>query len=142
MSLTIPCYLLYTKETILYPIQKKGEKVSNNERDLDAIKDELIERLADLEEELKKLSTEKITDDQVQDPGDQALSSTMENLRTSLQNTELQEYKRIVQAIEKINNGTYGICIDCSEDISPKRLSFYPNAARCLACQETFEDRS
>ena len=141
MSLTIPCYLLYTKETILYPIQKKGEKVSNNERDLDAIKEELIERLADLEEELKKLSTEKITDDQVQDPGDQALSSTMENLRTSLQNTELQEYKRIVQAIEKINNGTYGICIDCSEDISPKRLSFYPNAARCLACQETFEDR-
>ena len=141
MSLTIPCYLLYTKETILYPIQKKGKKVSNNERDLDAIKEELIERLADLEEELKKLSTEKITDDQVQDPGDQALSSAMENLRTSLQDTELQEYKRIVQAIEKINNGTYGICIDCSEDISPKRLSFYPNAARCLACQETFEDR-
>lgn len=115
--------------------------MSNNERDLDAIKEELIERLADLEEELKKLSTEKITDDQVQDPGDQALSSTMENLRTSLQDTELQEYKRIVQAIEKINNGTYGICIDCSEDISPKRLFFYPNAARCLACQETFEDR-
>ena len=115
--------------------------MSNNERDLDAIKASLIERLGELEDQLKKLSTEKISDDQVQDPGDQALSSTMENLRTSLQDTELQEYKRIIQALGKINDGTYGICIDCGEDISHKRLSFYPNAARCLACQETFEDR-
>lgn len=115
--------------------------MSTKERDLGAVKKELIERLNELEEQLKKLSTEKITDDQVQDPGDQALSSTMENLRTSLQNTELQEYKRIVQALEKIKNGTYGICIDCGIDIRPKRLQFYPNAARCLVCQEAFEDR-
>lgn len=97
--------------------------------------------MQDLEEQLKMLSTEKITDDQVQDPGDQALSSTMENLRTSLQDTELQEFKRIEQALKKIDDGTYGICIDCGGDISEKRLNSYPNAARCLRCQEAFEDK-
>jgi DnaK suppressor protein len=101
----------------------------------------LIARCQELEAQLKKLSTEKITDDQVQDPGDQALSSTMENLRNSLQDTELWEYKRILQALEKINDGTYGICIDCGTEISEKRLSSYPNAARCLACQEAYEDK-
>ncbi len=113
----------------------------STKRDLKKIKKNLLERRNELEEQLKILSTEKISDDQVQDPGDQALSSTMENLRTSLQDTELQEYKRIEQALEKIDDGTYGICIDCSGEISDKRLTSYPNVARCLACQEAFEDK-
>ncbi len=110
-------------------------------QDLKKIKASLIERRNELEESLYKLSTEKVGDDQVQDPGDQALTSTMENLRSSLQNTELEEYNRIKQALQKIEEGTYGICIDCGGDISEKRLKSYPNAARCLACQETFEDK-
>ena len=115
--------------------------MSTSKRDLDKIKKNLLKRCNELEEKLKVLSTEKVTDDQVQDPGDQALSSTMENLRSSLQNTELEEYKRIEQALKKIDEGTYGICIDCGEDISEKRLNSYPNAGRCLACQEAFEDK-
>ncbi len=110
-------------------------------QDLKKIKAQLTERRNELEEHLHKLSTEKVSDDQVQDPGDQALTATMESLRSSLQDTELQEYKRIKQALSKIEDGTYGICIDCDSDISEKRLKWYPNAARCLGCQETFEDK-
>ncbi len=115
--------------------------MSTANRDLKKIRADLIERRNHLEKQLQRLSTEKITDDQVQDPGDQALSSTMENLRSSLQDTELQEYKRIMQALQKIDDGTYGICIDCGGEISEKRLNSYPNVARCLVCQEAFEDK-
>ncbi len=115
--------------------------MSPKSRDLKKIKQELITRRQELEDQLKALATEKISDDQVQDPGDQALTSTMESLRTSLQDTELKEYNRILQALEKIEEGTYGICIDCGSEISDKRLSSYPNAARCLKCQEAYEDR-
>jgi len=101
----------------------------------------LIQRRNEIEEQLKSLATEKVTDDQVQDPGDQALSATMEILRNSLQDTELMEYNRILQALDKIKAGTYGICIDCGGDISEKRLKSYPNAARCIVCQEAFEER-
>jgi DnaK suppressor protein len=114
--------------------------VSTNQ-DLKKIKASLIERKNELKEHLHKLSTEKVSDEQGKDPGDQALSATMENLRSSLQDTELQEYKRIKQALAKIEDGTYGICIDCGSDISEKRLKWHPNAARCLACQEAFEDK-
>ncbi len=116
--------------------------MSAKSRDLKKIRHELMIRCQELEAQLKALATEKISDDQVQDPGDQALSSTMENLRNSLQDTELKEYNRILQAIEKIDDGTYGICIDCGGEISDKRLSSYPNAARCLKCQEAYEDRT
>ncbi len=112
-----------------------------SKKNLKKVSEALIDRLGQLEKQLENLSKERVSDDQVQDPGDQALSSTMENLRSSLQDTEFAEYNRIVRALEKIKDGTYGICIDCNQDISGKRLNSYPNAARCLACQEAFEDR-
>lgn len=110
--------------------------------DLAAIRQELVARKNQLEAELKKMSTEHVTDDQVQDPGDQALSLTMEALRSSLQNNEFAEYTMLVKAIEAIDAGTYGVCMDCGQQISEKRLKYYPNATRCIACQEIAESRS
>ncbi len=109
-------------------------------QDLKTIRERLAERKRALEEELMRLSQEQFSDGQVQDPGDQALSSAMDSLRNSLQNTEQEEYARIVKAIEMIDAGTYGMCVDCDLPISERRLSLYPNAARCLPCQETFEE--
>ncbi len=115
--------------------------MSNKKHELALVKEALAHRLGELEEKIKQMSSEQVSDDQVQDPGDQALTSTMETLRSSLQDSELQEYHRILRALEKIEDGSYGICSDCGENISEKRLSLYPNAARCLSCQEAFEDR-
>lgn len=115
--------------------------MSISKRDVSSVEQALIKRRREIEEQLQHLSIEKVTDDQVQDPGDQALSATMEILRSSLQDTELMEYNRIVQALDKIKAGTYGICADCGGDISEKRLQLYPNAARCISCQEIFEER-
>jgi len=100
----------------------------------------LLERKRDLEDELSEMRQERFLDDSIQDQGDQALSSTMENLKTSFQDSKLEEYHRVVQAIEMLNEGTYGICMDCSSKIPEKRLTMFPNATRCLACQELFEE--
>ena len=90
--------------------------MNTKKQELGAIKKTLIQRRNEIEQKLQQLSQEKVSDDQVQDPGDQALSSTIETLRSSLQDTELQEYNRIVRALEKIADGSYGVCIDCSGD--------------------------
>jgi DnaK suppressor protein len=39
-------------------------------------------------------------------------------------------------AIERLNNGSYGKCADCEEEISPKRLKALPWAELCIDCQE------
>ena len=39
-------------------------------------------------------------------------------------------------ALHRIQEGTYGICLECEEDISPKRLAALPTAALCIRCQE------
>jgi len=105
-----------------------------------AIKKQLMDRKQDLEQELKQLLQEKFSDDQVQDVGDQALSSTMESLNTSLQHAKLEEYRRVEMALQMLEDGSYGICVDCGQPISEKRLKSFPNATRCLACQEMFEE--
>lgn len=115
--------------------------MSSQLRNVTEIREKLVKRKQELDEELSAMSREPLRDFQVQDSGDQAMSSTMELLRTSLQDTEVAEYKRIIEAIKKIDEGTYGICIDCSGAISAKRLELYPNASRCLACQELFEEQ-
>ena len=107
---------------------------------LETIKHKLLARKSELEQALSLMYTEKVTDDQVQDTGDQAVSSTLEEVRISLHNNELDEYQRILRALDMIDSGTYGICIDCSNSISEKRLLLFPNATRCLACQEALEE--
>jgi len=39
-------------------------------------------------------------------------------------------------ALERIEDGEFGICLECGEPISPKRLAAVPWAAHCLHCQE------
>jgi len=114
----------------------------SEKRDLQGIKDLLLKRKWELEAKLTALSKEQLSDGQVQDPGDQALTSTMEALRVSLQGAEVEEYRRIVSALGKIEAGLYGKCIDCSNNIAEKRLQSFPDTTRCLACQEIFEGQA
>jgi DnaK suppressor protein len=109
-------------------------------RDLGTLRQELLTRKIELEEEMTRLQQEQFSDGQVQDPGDQALSATMEALKGSFHDAKQDEYTRITQALQMIEDGTYGICSDCQLPISEKRLRLYPNATRCLACQEAFEE--
>jgi DnaK suppressor protein len=107
---------------------------------VEEIKAKLLERKIELEHALSLMYKEKVSDDQVQDTGDQALYSTLEELKISLHNNELDTYQRIVRALDMIDKGVYGICIECSNPISEKRLSRFPDATRCLVCQEAFEE--
>ncbi len=56
------------------------------------------------------------------------------------------EFKREIltpllnRAIEKMEEGTYGICDDCDEEIPQERLEKIPAALRCIPCQDKFEE--
>jgi DnaK suppressor protein len=42
-------------------------------------------------------------------------------------------------ALRRIGEGSFGTCLHCEEDISPKRLSAVPWAAFCIGCQEQMD---
>lgn len=49
---------------------------------------------------------------------------------------ESQLLRQVRGALRRISEGTYGVCLHCDEDISPKRLNAVPWAAYCINCQE------
>ena len=117
-------------------VKDSGEKLN-----LDAVRENLLARKEELENELAELASEKFPTDQVLDQGDQALTSSIEALRNSLQNNEFGEYTRIIKALEMVDSGDYGTCVDCDGKISKRRLISYPNATRCVSCQEAQEEK-
>jgi len=40
------------------------------------------------------------------------------------------------EALHRIHEGSFGACLDCESEISPKRLAAVPWAERCIQCQE------
>ena len=110
-------------------------------KELEKIKVVLLARKKELEDAIAQLQQENDGGDQVQDPGEQALSAAFESLKSSLHNNEYEEYKMIEKALKMIESGEYGVCIECHQPISERRLQSYPNATRCLSCQELAEER-
>ena len=108
---------------------------------LEKLKKKLLDRRSGMMEDLKLLSSDKASDGQVKDLGDEALSLTMEKLQNSLEQSEIDELKEIDDALRRLEKGEYGFCIDCSEPISDIRLENFPYASRCILCQEAFETK-
>jgi len=47
--------------------------------------------------------------------------------------------RQILRALSRIENGTFGTCVHCDEEISRKRLAAVPWTPFCLACQEAVD---
>lgn len=109
-------------------------------KNLDQIKAKLHKRKLELEEALPLVYKEKVTDDQVQDTADQALTSSLEGIKISLHDNELDEYQMVISALDMIEKGSYGNCSECGVPISERRLELFPYATRCLVCQEAYEE--
>jgi DnaK suppressor protein len=50
-----------------------------------------------------------------------------------------QTLARITEALARLDAGTYGVCVDCKEEVPAARLKALPFAERCRDCQETRE---
>ncbi|PYN74696.1 MAG: hypothetical protein DMD96_29780 [Candidatus Rokuibacteriota bacterium] len=46
---------------------------------------------------------------------------------------------RLSAALERLNNGAYGVCTECEEPISPARLQALPEVTTCVRCQDRIE---
>lgn len=106
---------------------------------LEKIKNNLHTRKLILTNQISAQAMDKVTDGQIQDVGDEALSISMEKIQSSLQKTEMDELRLIDSALTRIDRNEYGICVDCGDAISDRRLENFPYAARCIVCQEEFE---
>ena len=73
------------------------------------------------------------------DPTDRAALEADRNFMLRIRDRESKLIKKIKQALERIDTGTYGICDSCGEDISIKRLKARPVTTQCIDCKSKEE---
>ena len=64
---------------------------------------------------------------------------TDEDALERLGDAERRELTRIDAAIARMDQGSYGVCADCGEEIERRRLQALPHALRCQGCEEARE---
>lgn len=102
--------------------------------ELNKYKQILEEKLAELSQAVRDregIAIEKSPDalDEVQHAAERELA--IRNL-----DRESQLLRNVRAALRRINEGNYGVCLHCEEDINPKRLNAVPWAPFCIQCQE------
>ena len=74
-----------------------------------------------------------------QDPADMAANAYTKELLMSMSTNDRQLLDSIDAALDRIEEGEYGKCVNCGEPIQEKRLEAVPWARHCIRCQDLIE---
>jgi DnaK suppressor protein len=110
-------------------------------KDLKRFRDLLIaKRNGILRNAQRTLSEDMTLDaDDLPDEMDLASSEYLQSFTFRLRGREKTFLKKIDHALSKIDTGTFGICEQCEEEISLKRLEARPETTLCIRCKEDQE---
>ena len=106
---------------------------SMKKSELAAIKNDLLARDTELKARLGRVET-ALSSSHSQDFAEQATEREQDEALEGQEIVFEQELVQIEAAITRIDDGSYGICASCGEDIAPKRLEVQPEAPLCMRC--------
>jgi DnaK suppressor protein len=112
---------------------------------LAALQRQLQARESELQAQVKTIDDENqvepgtVLTSHVDDMGALGEQRTREAIRHAEQERDIEELRAIDAAKARIDDGSYGVCVDCGEDIALARLKAQPAALRCVPCQERYE---
>jgi len=95
--------------------------------------DELMRHADHVKSEMVSQSTQE------SESMDRASADTDQSLKLKIRSRESLLIKKIRNALERIENNSYGICDACGEDISILRLKARPVTTKCIHCKEEEE---
>ncbi|NCN39672.1 hypothetical protein GW916_00325 [bacterium] len=103
---------------------------------LDLYKELLLKRKADAEVLIKSFEQGSKTVDLDEPIGRLTRMDAIQqqHLAKAKKHQAVQRINKIDEALKKISEGTYGICVGCEEVIDEKRLKAMPEALHCIEC--------
>jgi DnaK suppressor protein len=106
----------------------------------------LFERKEDLVREVEDGTRRRLEEDrfrnmagEVGDAGDASTATEQADLRNSQIERDVAELRSIDAALNRFEEGSYGMCTRCGGEIGIARLRANPSAERCIACQTAYE---
>ncbi|HPC01336.1 MAG TPA: RNA polymerase-binding protein DksA [Syntrophales bacterium] len=93
---------------------------------------EINKLLSEAEKTVSEMTNGK---DNYPDPNDRASLEADRNFELRIRDRERKLIAKMREAIQRIDNGTYGICEACGGEISEKRLMARPVTTLCIDCK-------
>ena len=100
------------------------------------MRENILNKAKKLKEDSYSLGT-----DGIQDMADAASNTYNADILMSISDNDLTILKDIDNSLDKLNKATYGICEECEEKISEKRLEANPVARYCITCKRQMEEK-
>jgi len=101
---------------------------------LETKRDEILKKAEQTLNDDKALDTNDLPDEM-----DLASSEYLQSFTFRLRGREKHFLDKIEQALRKIEDGSFGACEECGEEISTKRLEARPETSLCIRCKEDQE---
>lgn len=108
-------------------------------KDLEAVKERLLVKRGELEGQLVELakSAEQTAEAEPSDEFGDSGAATLQRERDLQMSENVQEMlEKVEVALEKIDNGTYGVCESCGKKIEAARIKALPYATLCITCAQ------
>ena len=77
--------------------------------------------------------------DSVWDEADHIQASEQREMGLMSRERLVERIERLTAALKRVDEGTYGTCVECAKPIGQARLKAIPEVATCVACQERIE---
>ena len=107
---------------------------------LEYFKDQLLKKLDELYSEAGKTVVDLTkTEENFADPADRATFESDRNFLLSIRERERKLTIKIRETLQKIEEGDFGQCEECGDDIGIERLKARPVTSLCIACKRRQE---
>ena len=113
--------------------------------DAEQARERLQQLLSELEGSVATLEHEGPVDDSSelaaydQHPADAASTITEADREGAVLDAARDQRAQVLAALTRIEDGSYGRCVECGTELTPERLEARPEAARCITCQTAAE---
>ena len=125
----------------LFARSRKKPAGDDRER-YELLKSMLEERRREIQDKLRSLrETLPAELGEVRDAEEQSVDDFVQEVDFALMQMKSETLRKIDEAIQRLEHGSYGICVECGAEIAPARLQAVPFAEACRNCQAAKESR-
>jgi DnaK suppressor protein len=117
-----------------------GATTGNRDYDLKKmLEDRRGELLREVQGGIRDAQSDISKERQVLDQGESSEVDIQEDIEFALIQMKAETLNKIDVALRRLNEGTYGVCFECGDEIAERRLRALPFAVRCKDCEEARE---
>jgi DnaK suppressor protein len=121
--------------------EETSRELMMDQRKLKLLKEKLTEKKLEILEAYQKNKAygKEADEEGAQDIADKASNASTKEFLFSLSNSERNLLQLVNEALARIDDQRYGVCVACEDEVERKRLDAVPWAKHCISCQEKQE---